>query len=159
MTGRPSAFQTAKREKQPRHSIKGTTSYSHCVYMVYIRVYIHVNTRIFIGGTDTEAEAPIFWPPDVKSWLAEKDPKAGKDWEQEKGATEDEMVGWHPWPNGHEFEQTQRDSKGQRRLVCCIPMGCKESDITEQLNSNYIEQYRYKNISRCKGSSNGVALF
>ena len=67
MTGRPSAFQTAKREKQPRHSIKGTTSYSHCVYMVYIRVYIHVNTRIFIGGTDTEAEAPIFWPPDVKS--------------------------------------------------------------------------------------------
>ena len=67
MTGRPSAFQTAKREKQPRHSIKGITSYSHCVYMVYIRVYIHVNTRIFIGGTDTEAEAPIFWPPDVKS--------------------------------------------------------------------------------------------
>ena len=52
--------------------------------------------RIFIGRTDAEAEAPILWPPDMKSWLTEKDPDAGKDWrEKEKGATEDEIVEWH----------------------------------------------------------------
>ena len=59
---------------------------------------------IFIGRTDAEAETPIFWPPDVKNWLIWKDPDAGKDWRQEeKGTTEDEMVGWHHWLNGHEF--------------------------------------------------------
>ena len=58
---------------------------------------------IFIGRTDAEAETPICWPPDVKNWLTVKDPDAGKDWRQEKGTTEDEMVGWH-WFNGHEFE-------------------------------------------------------
>ena len=60
---------------------------------------------IFIGRTDAEAETPILWPPDVKNWLTGKDPDAGKDWRQEeKGITEDEMVGWHHWLNGHEFE-------------------------------------------------------
>ena len=60
---------------------------------------------VFIGRTDVEAEAPILWPPDAKSWLIWKDPDAGKDWRQEeKGMTEDEMVGWHHWLNGHEFE-------------------------------------------------------
>ena len=60
---------------------------------------------IFIGKTDAEAEAPIFWPPDEKSWLIGKDPDAGKDWRQEEmGMTEDEMVGWHHQLNGHEFE-------------------------------------------------------
>ena len=60
---------------------------------------------IFIGRTDVEAEAPILWPPDVKNWLIGKDPDAGKDWRQEeKGMTEHEMVGWHHWLNGHEFE-------------------------------------------------------
>ena len=59
---------------------------------------------IFIGRTDAEAETPIFWPPDVKSWLTWKDPDAGKDWRQEeKGMTEDAMVGWHHRLNGHEF--------------------------------------------------------
>ena len=59
---------------------------------------------IFIGGTDAEAEAPIFWPPDAKNWLIWKDPDAGKDWRQEeKGMTEDEMVGWHHWLDGHKF--------------------------------------------------------
>ena len=63
--------------------------------------------RIFIGRTDTEAEAPIVGPPDVKSWLTEKDPDAGNDWRQkEKGTSEDEVVGWHHWLNGHQFEQT-----------------------------------------------------
>ena len=60
---------------------------------------------IFIGGTDAEVEAPILWPPDAKNWLIWKDPDAGKDWEwEEKGMTEDEMVEWHQWLNGHEFE-------------------------------------------------------
>ena len=60
----------------------------------------------------SNAEVPILWPPAVKSWLIRKDPDAGKDWRQEKGVTEDEMVGWHHWLNGNEFEQTLRDSKG-----------------------------------------------
>ena len=61
---------------------------------------------IFIGRTDAEAEAPILWPPDVKNWLIGKDPDAGKDWRQEeKGMTEDEMVGRHHWLDGHEFKQ------------------------------------------------------
>ena len=60
---------------------------------------------IFIGRTDTEAETPIFWPPDVKKWLIWKDPDAGKDWRrEEKGMTGDKMVGWHHWLNGCEFE-------------------------------------------------------
>ena len=60
---------------------------------------------IFIGRTDAEAEAPIVWPPDAKSWLTGKDPDADKDRRQEeKGTTEDEMVGWHHWLDGHEFE-------------------------------------------------------
>ena len=61
---------------------------------------------IFIGRADDEAEIPILWPPDVKNWLIEKDPHAGKDWRQkEKGMTEEEMIGWHHWFYGHEFEQ------------------------------------------------------
>ena len=60
---------------------------------------------IFIGRTDAEAETPILWPPDAKSWLIWKDPDAGKDWgQEEKGMTEDEMIGWHHRLNGHEFE-------------------------------------------------------
>ena len=77
---------------------------------------------IFIGRTHAEAEAPILWPPDVKSWLIGKDPDAGKDWRQEeKGMTEDEMVGWHHRLNGHEFEQALEDSEGWGSLVCCSP--------------------------------------
>ena len=86
---------------------------------------------IFIGRTDVEAEAPIFWPPDVKSWLIGKDPDAGKDWRQEeKGRTEDEMVGWHHWFNGHEFEQALGDGVGQGSLESCSLWGRKESDMT-----------------------------
>ena len=62
-------------------------------------------SRVFIGRTDAEAETPILWPPHVKSWLTGKDPDAGRDWgQEEKGTTEDEMVGWHHQLNGHEFE-------------------------------------------------------
>ena len=75
---------------------------------------------IFFGRTDVEAEAPILWPPDVKSWLIRKDPDAGKDWRQEeKGLTEDEMVRWHHWLNAHEFEQALGVDDGQGSLECC----------------------------------------
>ena len=90
---------------------------------------------IFIGRTDVEAETPILWPPDVKIWLIWKDPDAGNDWRQEeKGKREDEMIGWHHWLNGHEFEYTPRVGDGQEGLVCCSPWGGKESDATEWLN-------------------------
>ena len=78
-----------------------------------------VNTKgnqswIFTGKTDAEVEAPILWLPDVKSWLIRKEPDAGKDWRQEKKrAREDEMVGWHHWLNGHEFQQAPEDGEGQ----------------------------------------------
>ena len=92
---------------------------------------------IFIGRTDTEAEAPIFWPLHVKSRLIRKDPDAGKDWRQEeKGTTEDEMVGWHHWHNGHELEQALGNGEGQGSLECCNPWGCKGLDATERLNNN-----------------------
>ena len=91
----------------------------------------------FPRRTDAEAEAPILWPCDLKSWLTEKDPDSGKDWRwEEKGTTEDKMVEWHHWLNGHEFEQTPGDSEGQGSLVCCSPWGYKESDMTEWLNNN-----------------------
>ena len=86
---------------------------------------------IFIGRTDAEAEAPILWPPDVKSQLIGKNPDAGKYWKQEeKGMTEDQMVGWHHWLNEREFEQTPGDSEGQGSLVCYIPWDCEGLDTT-----------------------------
>ena len=90
---------------------------------------------IFTGRTDTEAETPILWPPDVNNWLIWKDPDAGRDWGQEKkGTTEDEMVGWHHQLDGYGFEQAPGVGDGQRGLACCSPRGCKESDTTERLN-------------------------
>ena len=86
---------------------------------------------VFIGRTDAEAEAPILWPPDVKSWLIGKDSDAGKNWGQEEnGVTEDEMIGWHHWLNGHESEQTLGGKKGHGNLACCSPWGRKELDMT-----------------------------
>ena len=101
-----------------------------------------VNTKgnqpwIFIGRTAAEAEAPILWPSDANSRLIGKDPNVGKDWRQdEKGMTEDEMVGWHHWLNGHEFEQALGDSEGQESWACCSPWGRKESDTTQWPNNN-----------------------
>ena len=90
---------------------------------------------VFIGRTDAEAETPIFWSPDTKSWLIWKDPDAVKDWGQEKkGTTEDEMVGWHHWLNGHGFGEAPRAGDRQGRLACRSSQGRKESDTTEQLN-------------------------
>ena len=77
---------------------------------------------VFIGRTDAEAETPILWPSDVKNWLTGKDPDAGKDWgQEEKGTTEDEMVGCHHRLHGHEFEQTPEGGDGQGSLACCSP--------------------------------------
>ena len=89
---------------------------------------------IFIGRTD--AEAPILWPPDLKSQLIGKDPGARKDGRQEeKRATEDEMIGWHHRLNGHESEQTLGDSEEQGSLICCNSWGHKESDTNRWLNN------------------------
>ena len=75
---------------------------------------------IFIGRIDAEAETPKLWPPDAKDWLMGKDPNAGKYWRQEeKRTTEGEMVGWHHWLDGHEFEQAPGVGDGQGSLVCC----------------------------------------
>ena len=88
---------------------------------------------IFIGRTD--AEAPRLWPSDVKSWLTGKDREAGKDRGQEKkGVTEDEIVGWHHWLNGHEFEQPLGAGDRQGSLACSSPWGRKELDMSERLN-------------------------
>ena len=89
----------------------------------------------FIGRTDNEAEVPILWPPDVKNWLIWKRPwcwkrlKAGRE-----GTTEDEMVGWHHWLDGQEFEQVLGVGDGHGSLACCSPWGSKESDTNEQMN-------------------------
>ena len=86
---------------------------------------------IFIGSTD--AEAPILWPPDAKRHPLDSD--AGKDWRHEKVVTENEMVGWHHWLNGREFEQAPGDGEGQGSLACCSPWGRKELDMSEQLTT------------------------
>ena len=94
----------------------------------------------FIGRSDAEVEIPKLQPNDVKRWLIGKDPIAGKDWRQEeKGTTEDEMVGWHHWLNRHEFEEAPGVGHGQESLACCIPLGGKESDKTERLNWTSIQ--------------------
>ena len=100
---------------------------------------------IFIGRTDVEAKTPILWPHDPKSWLIWKNPDAGKDWRQEeKGMTEDEMVGWHQYFNGPEFELTLGVGDIQGSLVCYTPWGHKESDVTLRLNCTESIQWESK---------------
>ena len=94
-----------------------------------------ISPEYSVERTDVEAETPILWPPDAKNWLLGKHPDAGKDWSQEeKGTTEDEMVGWHHRLNGHEFEKAPGVGDGQGSLACCSPWGRKELDTTEWLN-------------------------
>ena len=100
---------------------------------------------VFIGRTDVEAETPILWPPDAKSWLIGKYPVAGKDWgQEEKGTTEDEMVGWHHQLDGHGFGfgWTLGVGDGQGGLTCCSSWGRKESDTTEQLNWTKLNEFK-----------------
>ena len=90
---------------------------------------------VFIGRTYVEAETPILWPHDVKNWLTRKDPDAGINWRwEEKGMTEDEMVGWHHWLDEQNFEYAPGVGDGQGSLACFSPWGCKELDMTEWLN-------------------------
>ena len=92
---------------------------------------------IFIGGIDAEAEALILWSPDAKNWLIWKDPDVGQYWSQEeKGITEDKMVGGNHWLSGHEFGQALGDGEGHGSLECYSPWSCKELDMTERLNKN-----------------------
>ena len=105
-----------------------------------------VNSRgnqswILIGRTDAGGEAPILWPPDVKNGLIWKYPDIGKYWRwEEKGMTQDEMVGWHHWLNGHELEQTLGDS-GQGSLACYSSWGHKESVLTWGLTMHFLPLY------------------
>ena len=100
---------------------------------------------VFAGRTDTEAETPILWPPDAKSWLIGKDPDAGKDWgQEEKGTTEDEMVGWHHQLSGHGFGWTPGVGDGQGGLVCCGSRGHKELDTTRWLNWTELRVTKFK---------------
>ena len=104
-------------------------------------------SSVFIGRTDVEAETPVFWPADVKSWLIWKDPDAGKDlrWE-EKGTTEDEMIEWHHWLYGHGFGWTPGVGDAQGGLACCGSWGHKVLDMTEWLNWTELNFIYIKNF-------------
>ena len=106
-------------------------------------------------GLMLKLKLQYFWPPDAKSWLMWKDPDAGKDGRrEEKGTTEDEMVEWDHWLDGHEFKQALGVGDGQGSLVCCSPWGYEELDATEWLNNNkgwrrWILYVRLFPISHC----------
>ena len=112
------------------------------MYFPYSAFSVQVNPKgnqpwIFIGRTDAKAEAPILWPPNAKSWLIGKDPNAGKEIRQKKkGMWEEEMIRWHHWFNGHEFEKVSGDGEGQGSLACYSPQGHNESDMTKWLRNN-----------------------
>ena len=111
---------------------------------------------IFIGRSDAEAGTPVLWPPDAKNWLIGKDLDAGKDWRQEKGTTEHEMVGWHHWLSGHVFEQAPGVGDGQGGLLCCSPWGRRvRRDWVTELTDRYIYTFIQINIVR----NSIVALF
>ena len=88
-----------------------------------------INPEYSVQELNAEDEVPVLWPPEAKSQFIGKAPDTGKDWGQEKGATEDEMIGWHHRLNGRDFEKILGNSEGQGSLVCCSPWGCKESDM------------------------------
>ena len=129
---------------------------------------------IFIGRTGTEDEAPILWPPDMKSWLhTGKDPEAGKQWgQEEKREAEDEMVGWHHQLNGQESEQTPGDSEGQRSRACRSPWGHKRGghhlaneqqqspkrtcEVNQQSNRNYLRDFYFLLRYLLRGSESSI---
>ena len=128
--GVPKEAGVGLRKGVPNGLPRGTRKLLGMMDMLIILIMVIVSRVQTCQRTDAEAEAPILWPPDVKSQLTGKDLDAGKDWgQEEKGATEDEMVGWHHQPNGHESEQAPGDSEGQGSVAC--PWGHKELDTTE----------------------------
>ena len=115
--------------------VPSSQSYGFSSSHVWMWELDYKESWVFIGRIDVEAETPILWPPDEKSWLIGKDPDAGKDWgQEEKGTTEDEMVGWHHQLDGHGFWWTPGVVDGQGGLACCSSWGHKESDTTKRLN-------------------------
>ena len=106
---------------------------------------------LFTGKTDAESEAPILWPPDGKGWLTAKDPDAGKDWRQkEKWVAEDEMVRYHHWLNGHEFEQPLGDTEGQGSLAWC------SHEVAESWT--WLSDWITRKFLVCEKSSMGIIL-
>ena len=106
---------------------------------------------IFVGRTDGEAETPILWPPDAKNWLIWKDPDAGKDWRQEeKGTTEDEMVGWHHWLDGHEFELVMDREPG---MLQSMGLQRVRHDWATELNYPFIYRWTFS-FPSCLGKAN-----
>ena len=124
----------------------------------YNQSILKISPWVFIGRTDVEAETPILWPPDAKSWHL----KRLWCWEiLEAGGeemTEDEMVGWHHWLNGHESEQAPGVGDGQGSLVCYRPWGHKESDITEWLKSNSWDLFNSRDGKRLKSRHFGAYI-
>ena len=127
-----------------------------CLHIVTLKEIKPVNPKgnqpwLFIGRTDAEVEAPILWPPDVKSWLIGKDPYAGKDWgQEEKGATEDEMAGWHHRFHGLGFEQTLGDGDGQGGLECCSPWDHKEGTYPQGGTTSFSVDHKCVCKDRCR---------
>ena len=121
-----------------------------------------INLDYSLEGLMLKLKLEHFGHFDTKSWLTGKDPDAGKDWGQkEKGATEDEMVGWHHWLNGHEFEQTQGDSEGKRNLASCSSWGHKEFEMTQWLKDNITpwKQIRNDNFLPCNLMEQAASLY
>ena len=128
---------------------------------------------IFLGRTDAEAESSILWPRDTKNWFIGKDPDAGKGWRQEeKGTTENEIVRWHHWLDGREFEQAPGVGDGQEILESCCLWGRKESDTTEQLNwlteqpyckqstdlIQYLSKYQWHFLLRTRANNSNIHM-
>ena len=107
-----------------------------------------INPEYSLEGLMQKAEAPILCLTNAKSQLIRKDPDAGRDWRQEKGMTEDEIVGWHHWLNGHKFEQALGDGKGQGRLVYYNPWGLRELDMAERLKNKSCHHFQCFRIQR-----------
>ena len=115
--------------------------------------------RIFIGRTDAETEAPVLWPLDVKSLLIEKDPDAGKDWgQEEKGATEDELIGWHHQLSGHEFEETPGDSEGQGSLCAAVHGVTKSQTWLSNWTTTLEIELKCRELRALYGDGSGTQL-
>ena len=112
---------------------------------------------VFFGRNDAKAETPVLWPPHAKSWLIGKDSDAGRDWRQEeKGITEDEMVGWHHWLDRRGFGWTPGVGDGQGGLACCDSWGRKELDTTEQLNWTKLQPTNLLSLWESPDKNTGV---
>ena len=112
--------------------------------MEFLWIYDFNILLVIAPRTDVEDETPVLWPTDAKNWLIGKDPDVGKDWMwEEKGRTEDEMVGWHHWLNGHEFEQALGVGDEQESLMCCRPWG------SQRVRHDWATELNWQNFKKC----------